>query len=74
LLFSLTVPYFLEQGGDPLCKRYHQSLHPPGASSSLFSGRNNGGVTVGNYWDAKGNQHAFMLKGTTLTPIVHPKA
>jgi hypothetical protein len=47
---------------------------PPGASSSLFSARNNSGVTVGNYWDAKGNEHAFMLRGSTLTPIVHPKA
>src|SRR5690349_8459685 len=47
---------------------------PPGATGSGFFARNNSGVTTGSYDDASGNQHAFILKGSTLTQIVHPKA
>ena len=47
---------------------------PPGALGSSFFARNDSGVTTGSYTDASGNQHAFMLKGSTLTQIVDPKA
>ncbi len=47
---------------------------PPGALVSSFVGRNNKGVTIGEYGDAAGNRHEFMLKGSTFTEIVIPKA
>ncbi len=46
---------------------------PSGAYSSEFNGRNDNGVTVG-IWSASNNIHAFMKHGSTLTPIVDPKA
>ena len=47
---------------------------PSGALASAFFARNNSGVTTGEYSDAAHNGHAFMLKGSTLTQIVDPKA
>jgi len=52
------------QGGDPLCQWRHQLLLTPRCFlQSLFRTQQHG-VTVGNYWDAKGNEHAFMLRGS----------
>jgi hypothetical protein len=45
---------------------------PSGAKSSAFGGRNNAGVTTGAYVDAANQRHAFLLKGSTLSPIVRP--
>jgi hypothetical protein len=47
---------------------------PSGAVSSGFVARNNNGVTAGWYTDSSGQSHAFLLKGSTLTPVVNPKA
>jgi hypothetical protein len=45
-----------------------------GAVSSGFIARNNKGVTAGWYTDSSGQSHASLLKGSTVTPIVDPKA
>jgi hypothetical protein len=45
---------------------------PSGAKSSAFGGRNDAGVTTGAYSDSSNHTHAFLLKGSTLTPIVRP--
>jgi len=47
---------------------------PSGAVSSGFVARNNNGVTAGWYTDSSGQSHAFLLKSSTLTPVVNPKA
>jgi hypothetical protein len=47
---------------------------PSGAMSSGFVARNNKGVTAGWYTDSSDRSHAFLLKGSTLTPVVDPKA
>jgi probable HAF family extracellular repeat protein len=47
---------------------------PPDSISAQFYARNNNGVTVGDYADSSFHPHAFMLQGSTLTPIVDPKA
>ncbi len=47
---------------------------PSGAVSSGFIARNNKGVTAGWYTDSSGQSHAFLLKGSAVTPIVDPKA
>ena len=47
---------------------------PSGAVSSGFIARNNNGVSAGWYTDSSGQSHAFLLKGSTLTPVVNPKA
>jgi hypothetical protein len=47
---------------------------PSGAVSSGFIARNNNGVTAGWYTDSSGQSHAFLLKGSTLTPVMNPKA
>jgi hypothetical protein len=47
---------------------------PTGAIHAQFSGRNNNGTTVGEYEDALANVHGFMLQGSTITPIIDPKA
>lgn len=47
---------------------------PSGAVSSGFIARNNNGVSAGWYTDSSGQSHAFLLKGSTFTPIVDPKA
>lgn len=46
---------------------------PSGAVSADFFARNDSGVTVGQYADASGNGHSFMLTGSTLTLIVDRK-
>jgi hypothetical protein len=45
---------------------------PSGAKNSAFGGRNDAGVTTGAYSDSSNHTHAFLLKGSTLTPIVRP--
>lgn len=45
---------------------------PSGAKSSGFGGRNDAGVTTGAFVDSASQRHAFLLKGSTLTPIVRP--
>lgn len=45
---------------------------PSGAKQSSFNGRNNNGVTTGAYFDASNNHHAFILNGSTMTPITNP--
>jgi hypothetical protein len=45
---------------------------PSGAKSSAFGERNNAGVTTGAYVDSANQRHAFLLKGSTLSPIVRP--
>src|SRR5437868_12143148 len=45
---------------------------PSGAKSSGFGGRNDAGVTTGAFVDSANQRHAFLLKGSTLTPIVRP--
>jgi probable HAF family extracellular repeat protein len=45
---------------------------PSGAKNSAFGGRNDAGVTTGAYTDSSDHGHAFLLKGSTLTPIVRP--
>ena len=47
---------------------------PSGAVSGGFIARNNNGVTAGSYTDSSGQIHAFLLKGSTVTPVVDPKA
>jgi len=47
---------------------------PSGAVSSGFVARNNKGVSAGSYSDSSGQSHAFLLKGSTVTAIVDPKA
>jgi len=47
---------------------------PSGAAFSGFVARNNKGVSAGWYTDFSGQSHAFLLKGSTLTPVVDPKA
>jgi len=47
---------------------------PSGAVSSGFIARNNKGVSAGGYGDSSGQSHAFLLKGSTVTQIVNPKA
>lgn len=47
---------------------------PSGAVSSGFIARNNKGVSAGWYTDSSGQSHAYLLKGSTLTPVVGPKA
>ncbi len=51
--------------------KYYSSA---GAIRTQFSGRNDSGTTVGYYTDALGNNSGFMLQGSTLTPILDPKA
>ena len=46
----------------------------PGAVTNSFVGRNNKGVTIGEYGDAAGNRHEFILNGSTFTKIVLAKA
>jgi len=46
----------------------------PGAVGSGFIARNNKGLTAGWFTDSSGQPHAFLLKGSTITPIVAPKA
>jgi probable HAF family extracellular repeat protein len=45
---------------------------PSGAKNSAFGGRNDDGVTTGAYGDSSNHTDAFLLKGSTLTPIVRP--
>jgi probable HAF family extracellular repeat protein len=45
---------------------------PSGAVQSGFNGRNNNGVTTGAYFDASNQHHAFLLNGSTVTPISKP--
>jgi len=47
---------------------------PAGALSSVFFARNNLGVAVGSYTDASKHGHSFILQGSTLIPVVDPKA
>lgn len=47
---------------------------PTGANIAQFSARNNNGTTVGDYEDGLGNDYGFMLQGSTITPIMDPKA
>jgi hypothetical protein len=47
---------------------------PSGAVFSGFAARNNNGVTAGSYTDSSGQVHAFLLKGSTVTPVIDPKA
>ena len=47
---------------------------PSGAVSSGFIARNNKGVSAGWYTDSSGQSHAYLLNGSTVTPIVGPKA
>ena len=47
---------------------------PSGAVSSWFVARNNKGVTAGGYTDSSGQPHTFLLKGSSVTQIVDPKA
>ena len=46
---------------------------PRGAREAVFVARNNSGVTVGQYADWSGKGGAFILKGSTVTPIEDPR-
>jgi hypothetical protein len=47
----------------------------PNAASTNFTGRNNGGVSVGFYTTQSSNiRKGFLLQGSTFTSFAHPKA
>ena len=45
---------------------------PSGAKNSAFGGRNDAGLTTGAYTDSSNKTHAFIMKGSTLIPVVRP--
>jgi hypothetical protein len=67
--FGTTTKAFTHYSGGNL-----SYWRPSGAVSSGFVARNNNGVTAGWYTDSSGQSHAFLLKGSTVTPVVGPKA
>src|SRR2546422_5105227 len=66
--FGMTTKAFTHYSGGGL-----SYWLPSGAVFSGFIARNNKGVTVGWYTDSSGQSHAFLLKGSTVTPVVDPK-
>ena len=45
---------------------------PSGAAGSSFGGRNNAGLTTGDYSDFSNHLHPFLLKGSSMTPVSAP--
>lgn len=46
---------------------------PTGATSSIFGGRNDAGITTGTYYDANNRTHPFLLDGSTMSQYPAPR-
>jgi len=74
LLRAVFSSAILASGISGMAQGVYTSIVFPGATSTVAYGINDAGTIVGQYIDASGNGHGFVVSGKTYTTIDYPGA